>query len=313
MNRFTASERLGRLLAVIPWVVDQDGVSLDDVSARFGYPRERLEADLLEVVQYVGVYPFTPDTMIEVDIVDDIVWIRYADWFTRPLRLEPAQAVALLAAGQSMLAVAGDDDGPLLRGLTKLGAAMGAGDGTVPLEVKLGEGAEEVLAVLREAVRDHRMVDIDHYVYSRDEWVQRRIEPHRFFADEGQWYVAGHCHLAEDQRVFRVDRIRHAALTDERFEPPHNTGGGPVFDPSDATDVRLRLASPAAWVADQYPNRGTDLADDGSVEVLLPVTGRSWLERLLVRLGPDAQVLDPGEFGRDLVGLAAARILDRYR
>lgn len=312
MSRFTASERLGRLLAVIPWVVDQDGVSLDEVSARFGYPRDRLEADLLEVVQYVGVYPFTPDTMIEVDIVDDVVWIRYADWFTRPLRLEPAQAVALLAAGQTMLTVAGDD-GPLLRGLTKLGAAMGAGDGTVPLEVRLGDGAEEVLAVLRTAVDEHRMVDIDHYVYSRDEWVQRRIEPHRFFADEGQWYVAGHCHLAGDKRVFRVDRIRSVALTDEGFEPPTEPPAAGVFDAADASAVRVRLAPDAAWVADQYPNRGVTVAADGSAEVTLPVTGRSWLERLLLRLGPDAELIDPGDHDDDLVAQAASRILTRYR
>ncbi|MGI9604274.1 MAG: helix-turn-helix transcriptional regulator [Acidimicrobiales bacterium] len=314
MSRFTSRQRLNRLLAVIPWVVDQDGVTLDDVATRFSYPRDRLEADLLEVVQYVGVYPFTPDTLIEVDIVDDRVWIRYADWFTRPLRLEPAQALGLLAAGQSMLAVIGDDDGPLLRGLTKLGAAMGAGDGSVPLEVRLGEAAGDVLGVLRRAVAEHRMVDIDHYVYSRDEWVQRRIEPHRFFADEGQWYVAGFCHLADDQRVFRVDRIGQATITDERFDPPESTEVSPVFDPGDdATVVHLILAPAAGWVADQYPNHGTTERPDGSVEVELPVTGRSWLERLLLRLGPSATVTDAGAFDDQVVAEAADRILQRYR
>ena len=313
MSRFTSRERLNRLLAVIPWVVAQDGVALDDVAHRFGYPRDRLEADLLEVVQYVGVYPFTPDTLIEVEIVDDMVWIRYADWFTRPLRVDPAQAVALLAAGQSMLSITGDDDGPLLRGLTKLGAAMGAGDGTVPLEVRLGEGAEEVMAVLRQAVDEHRMVDIDHYVYSRDEWVQRRIEPSRFFADEGQWYVAAFCRRAEDQRVFRVDRIGSATLTDIGFTPPEPPDATPVFSADDTTEVRLLLRPEAAWVADQYPNNGVTTRPDGSIEVAMPVTGRSWLERLLLRLGPSVEVLDSGSFDDRLTADAARRILARYR
>lgn len=312
MAGFTARDRLSRLLAVIPWVVDQDGPALDDVAARFGYPREHLESDLLEVVQYVGVYPFTPDTMIEVEIVEERVWIRYADWFTRPLRVDPAQSVALLAAGQSMLTVTGDDDGPLLRGLTKLGAAMGAGDGTVPLEVRLGEAADEVMGVIRAATAEATVVEIDHYVYSRDEWVQRRIEPHRIFADEGQWYVTAHCRLANDRRVFRIDRIRAASLTDERFDPPAGAPEWSVFDTTHATTVTLRLAPEAAWVADQYPNEGTKSVPGGALEVTLPVTGRSWLERLLLRLGPAAELVDAGDYAPDVAAAAARRVRARY-
>ena len=42
------------------------------------------------------------------------------------------------------------------------------------------------------------------------------------------------------------------------------------------------------------------------------VGGDAWLERLLLRLGPDTLVLDPVE-DRELAPAAAARILDRYR
>lgn len=77
--KLTARERMTRLLAVIPWVVEQDGAPLDEISARFDYPRKQLVDDLTQVVLFVGVHPFTPDSMIEVDITDDRVQIRYAD------------------------------------------------------------------------------------------------------------------------------------------------------------------------------------------------------------------------------------------
>jgi predicted DNA-binding transcriptional regulator YafY len=42
------------------------------------------------------------------------------------------------------------------------------------------------------------------------------------------------------------------------------------------------------------------------------VGGDAWLERLLLRLGPDAEVLEPVE-DRELAADAATRILARYR
>ena len=42
------------------------------------------------------------------------------------------------------------------------------------------------------------------------------------------------------------------------------------------------------------------------------VGGDAWLERLLLRLGPDAEVVEPVE-DRDLAPEAARRILGRYR
>ena len=66
---------MARLIAAIPWIVAQDGASLDEISARFDYPRELLLKDLEEVVFFVGVPPYTPDTLIEVTIDDDMVWI----------------------------------------------------------------------------------------------------------------------------------------------------------------------------------------------------------------------------------------------
>ena len=85
--KITAKDRMSRLVAAIPWIAAQDGASIDEISQRFNYPRKTLLADLQEVVFFVGVPPYTPDTLIQVTIDDDLVWIEYADWFARPMRL----------------------------------------------------------------------------------------------------------------------------------------------------------------------------------------------------------------------------------
>ena len=66
-------------------------------------------------------------------------------------------------------------------------------------------------------------------------------------------------------------------------------------------------------MVDQYPVESTDELPDGGLRVQLAISARPWLERLLVRLGPDARVV---ETAPELAGAgpdAATRMLARYR
>ncbi len=316
-NRLTARDRLTRLLSVIPWVARQDeGALIEDIVDRFDYPRAQLLDDLQEVVFFVGVHPFTPDSLIEVEIGDERVHIRYADWFSRPLRLTPEEGARLLTAGRSVLPLTESDDddsaGPLLRALTKLGTALGEGAADA-VEVRLGHAPSDTLAILREAVALQRQVDIEYYTYGRDELTQRRVDAKRLFSDQGNWYLSGWCHRADGERVFRVDRIRTVALSDEP-----NTDVAPTiasaFSPGgDDPRVVLRLTQSARWVVEQYPVE--QVVEDGDhIDVTMAVTATAWLERLLLRLGPAAEMLSvdttvPADLRRD----AAARVLARYQ
>lgn len=320
--RLTARDRLARLLSVIPWVADQDGARIDDVAKRFDYPRDLLLADLQEVVFFVGVHPFTPDSLIEVEITDDKVRIRYADWFSRPLRLTAEEGSRLLTAGRSVLPLTegadhtpdarGADPSPLLRALTKLGAALGEG-AREAVEVRLGDAPGDTLALLRGAVSDRVQVELEYYTYGRDELTERTVDPARVFSDKGNWYLSGWCHRADGERVFRVDRIRQATRT-EHPAPVGPSGTEGSFSPSgDEPRVKLRLDPSARWVVEQYPVDRVDTTPD-HIDVGIAVATTPWIERLLLRLGPDAEILEiDAPLPADLRSSAAARVLERYR
>lgn len=314
MPRLSANDRLQRLLSLVPWVAAADGPTVDEVCRRFGLTRERLLADL-DVVFLCGLYPYTPDELVEVVVEEDRVWIRYADFFSRPLRLTPEQALALVAAGASLLAVPGaDPEGPLARGLAKLAAVLGVAPEEA-LEVSLGTAAEETLELLQEAVRTGRQVELDYYAFGRDERARRVVDPYRVYADQGQWYVAGWDHLRDGERVFRVDRISSATLLDSTFEPPADQPDLGAYRPRpDDPRIVLDLTPGARWVAEQYPLEGFGEREDGGCRVTLAVSAVPWLERLLLRLGPDATVVGwDGGGPRDLARDAACRVLARYR
>jgi len=305
--RTVAGTEIQRILAIVPWIVAHPGASKEEIATRFGMTLEQLDADLLLVLM-IGVPPYSPGDYLDVDDDGEFVTIRLADQFARPLRLTPAEGLALLAAGRTLLAVPGSDpEGPLATALAKLEHALDLPE----FAVKVGEPT--YLEAVRDAAARGERVEIDYWSAGRDENTTRRIDPALAFFAMGEWYLSAYCHRANDERMFRVDRIRALRATGEHFEA--TTGDdeiAEVFRPrSEDPRVTLELAPSAQWVAEAYPAESTTTRADGTMEVVLAVSEPAWLDRLLVRLGPEARVLGP-EGSRGAGGDAARRVLARY-
>ena len=304
-----ADQRLRRLLALVPWVAAQDGPTIEDVCSRFGCTEQELVDDL-SLLFLCGVHPFTPDTLIDANVEDGRVWIRFADWFTRPLRLTAAEGLALVAAGAALVTAPGTDpEGPLARGLAKVAAVLGV-DPDEAVGVELGAAPPEVLTALQGASATCRKVEIEYYSFGRDAWTRRVVDPHQVYNAAGQWYVAAWCHSATADRIFRLDRIRSASVLEEGFEPRPPSASPPVFSPRpDDPVVAIEVPPAARWVAEEYPVESVEELDGGWRRVRLRVSERAWLERLVLRLGPDARIVEGAE---DVRRRAARRVRARY-
>jgi proteasome accessory factor C len=307
--RAVATERLRKVLALVPWILAHPGAHLDDLAARFSMSRRDLEREL-SLLQFCGLPPYTADRLIDVDLRGDRVSIRLAEYFERPLRLTASEGFALLAAGRAMLTVPGaDPHGPLARALDKLADALGSPQGLV-----VDVGGAPNLDVLRDAAREHGQVEIDYYSYARDEMTTRRIDPLRVFHAFGAWYTAAYCHRARGERLFRVDRVRAVRATGERFAPRPEADRHDelVYHPHpDDLRITLRLAPSARWVPETYPTEEVLDEPGGWCTVTMAISERAWLERLLLRLGPAAEVVAPAEEA-DAAAVAARRLLARY-
>jgi proteasome accessory factor C len=313
VSREGADARLGRLLAIVPWVAAHDGPSLEEVCRRFGVTERDLLADL-NLLFMCGVYPFTPDVLIDVHIADGRVWISMADWFRRPLRLDPQEALALVSAGRTLLAFPdARPGGPLATALEKLDGALGLA-GAEALDVDLTVVDAGVMSSLRGAVERAEKVRIDYYSYGRDQRSARVVHPWRVFNQGGEWYLEAWCENVAAPRNFRLDRIESLDATGESFDPPTGPVAGvppAVYHPQDADPVWvLDLGEPARWIAEQYPNESVEERAGGVLRVRLRAARSAWLERLLLRAGPHVRVVE-GDAG---FGPAAAeRVLARYR
>jgi len=313
-RRNSAGARLRRLLAMIPWLAANDGPKVSDVCARFGISAAELQRDLALLSTYVGVPPYTPEALFDITIQRGRVFAHLTPALDRPFRLSAEEAVGLVVAGRALDDVPGAEaEGPLARALAKVAEVLGV-DPTEAIDVDLGSGSAPTLALLREAVAERQRVEIDHFVASRDERVTRVVDPWAVHHDAGAWYLVGHDHLRRETRSYRVDRIVDARIVEGRATKPPK-GPLPVgFAPGD-DDARvvLDLDAEGRWVVETYPVEHVEVLADGTIRATLAVSGRRWLESLLLRLGPAGRIVDAPDDLRHAAQEAAQRVLARYR
>lgn len=320
MIPLNTTDRLRRLLAVIPWVVDRGGAPLSEISLNFDYPTDQLLTDLEEVLFMVGVHPFTPDCLVDVHISNDFVEISYAEWFHKSLRLSAEEIFQLIVAGKSVSGYLGNDElGSLERGLMKLAATSGSDVGEV-IDINLGIEDREMLEIFKEAQTQNRRLEINYYSYGKNEQNSREIDVFRLFADKGHWYAEGYCHRAQGQRFFRLDRVENVRETEEFYTydelPIENLGSiKEIFSSKEEAlpSVILLLPPEDEWVIEEYPHYEAVHQGDGTWKVELPVASPAWLARLLLRLGPNIEILEaPEDLGETFRAEVAQSILESY-
>ncbi len=271
----------------------------------------REDISVLNVVNFgAGTYvlyaEIGPDGMIEVDPEP------YGDAFARPARLLPVEAKALIAA----IDLIGEHipEGSLTSVREKVVAALGEDPVHDGLQVASGAGDDaEIAAVVSRAIASRRMLSFEYYKENEDEFTTRVVEPYALINGREGWYVGSFDPARDSVRHFRLDRIKSASVTDERFEPRADVDpaadveGWPRTGEVPASRRAVVWISPerARWAREER----TVVAElsDGAVVVELGFAGVDWLVREVLKEAGDAVVLEP-EDARSAV-LAAAQAL----
>ncbi len=84
------------------------------------------------------------------------------------------------------------------------------------------EKVPDAMSVLFKSIADKTQVKLFYQAFDADS-SERIIEPVGVFHDNNNWYIFGFCHLREDYRQFRADRIQGIEKTEVSFLKEHNS------------------------------------------------------------------------------------------
>nr|MDQ3957519.1 WYL domain-containing protein [Actinomycetota bacterium] len=269
----------------------------------FNVPKRELIGDL-ELVFLCGLPGYGPGDLIDVSIDDDRVHVTMADYFAAPLRFTPAEALTLYAGAAALVDSPGMEEADALRrALEKLGRALGVGRGDSDggeIDVRLAADPGGHLDALERALRERRRVRLEYFSATRGELTHRTVDPWGLIAALGRWYLVGWDHLSEDERMFRTDRMKDVAVTEDPADVPAD------FDPEvyknafrergDEATLKMEISPGVArWFGDYYHPRTSEELPDGWQRVELAASTTRWAATLLLQLGAEARAVEPKE------------------
>jgi len=306
-----APERFAVLQALLAYLLARCG---DDIEAdfpatelieRFPIPEDELEEhlSLLNLVNFGGgCYTVYAELRGHEVHVDKELW---GDTFRLPPRLTPLEARAIrLALEYVGPMIAADAHTPLARVRHKLEETFGQFELTQTPEPQIERAEEDLVSKLARGMREHRLVEIEYQKEVDAQPTTRLVEPYSLERQLPNWYVHTWDRSADAERSFRLDRMRSAKLTRERFEPRQG------FEPTRLRGARSAQVLYAPEIARWAIERGARRLADGGALRELPVGSDEWLESEILALRGEAVVLGPEELRTRIAARARALAKD---
>lgn len=173
------------------------------------------------------------------------------------------------------------------------------------------------LEKLRRAMREHRQVQFTYQSSSHPQALERFVDPYALVHQWGWWYLVGYCHLRQEQRTFRLDRMQGLILTEKTFVPPSDFDLHSYLQETaqaaPSLRVELRFSPAGAEVAQMNRASWEQLEEqpDGSLVVTLCAPNAIWATSTALAYGPLVEVLNPPEV-RQMVIAQAQALLTQY-
>jgi proteasome accessory factor C len=316
----SAADKLAFLLALVPYLMDHDRVSVSEVAAHFAVSEDEIR-DAVNLIAVSGI-PGATGTYQHNDLFD-VAWDDFLDndqivltnlvAIDESPRFSGREAAALIAGLQYLSALPENTD---REAIATLMAKLSRGASATPTRLAVEDTeTDATLAVIRECVAAGVQVEFD-YRGHRGQAERRRVDPLRIESLDADWYVRGWCHLREAVRTFRLDRISDPRRTDKPITHHSNDVALPdsLFEVSlDDLEVTLELSESALPLLNDYiRDNPVSPAHDGRVRTTIRVSHLHGLKRLIAGMPGVVTVVGPPQ-ARSAVADWAAAGAARYR
>ena len=293
-------ERFGVLQALLAYLLAACGeeneatIPAPELLERFpSIPAEELEEhlSLLNLVNFGGgCYTIYAELQDDAVHVDKELW---GDTFRLPPRLTPLEARAIrLALEYVGPMIAADSHTPLGKVRKKLEETFGQFELAQAPEPDVERAEEDLVSKLARGMREHRLVEIEYQKEMEAQSSTRLVEPYTLERQLPNWYVHTWDRTSGAERSFRLDRMRSARLTREKFEPREG------FEPTRLRGARRVRVLYSKEIARYEIERGARRLADGSAMREIPVGSDEWLVSDILSKRGEAVVLEPADLRR---------------
>jgi proteasome accessory factor C len=302
----TALTRTARALDLVPFVVENPGISIEELALEFSTSPKQILADL-QMIFMCGLPTYSTLEMIDIHFDDNFVSVVDPQVLDQPRALTKSETVALSLALSALSQMRGEGD-PLREEIlllqSKISAALAQLDVKILPQLDYSTDEQSFLQQIEKAIKSSLSLKM-HYISAHSDSAQRRvIAPQKVRAVAARIYVDAWDYESDSERTFRLDRIRKLELG-EKAELPERDSRLEV----PMIRIELLLKRGAQLLLEQNASLFTVLEQvDGKTRVEANVTNLHWISRALLPFGDSTSVVAPPELRAELKNLASAAL-----
>ena len=296
--------QVNRLLDLVPYLIANQGIALDQVAKDFQISKADVLDDL-NTLWMCGLPGYTALELIDLSFESGYVSIRNAEVLSKPRKLTTIEVGAIII-GLCILRESYSPSDVQIQVIEDLIARLSKKSHVTAPVALSGAVSNELRTEVNSAITTKRNLMISYHSFSRDEVTNREITPFSIRHDETYEYVESFCHLAQDFRSFRLDRILHGeAGASASNEFPRNEHAE-----DDRIEIHIKIQSNSRKIAETFSVKVAEEFHQGDV-IKSSVYNLEWIIRTISSLRSSAIVIQPLDV-RSQVQLRAKKALDLY-
>ena len=281
----TAAVRALRSMDLIPYVLENPGVSIAELSARFSVTQAQIESDL-QLVFMCGLPGYTPYELIDVAFEDGVVSIIDPQVLDKPRKFS-SNEIVVIALGLKILIDINQANSTALTKLKQLSDKIAKLGSNKSILMTGDVSAFPFFEIISKAISEQRVLDLQYHSLIKDQITQRLVLPEKLYFLNGRLYLSALDIDIDSDRVFKVDLIKECKIGER-------VAGKKVLESSTETIVILDVQKSNRNFIERNSSIITAMQENGDlIRVHLQVSNLEWIKLTVLSNAPGITVVSP--------------------
>ena len=298
-----AAVRALRSMDLIPYVLENPGVSIAELSARFSVTQAQIESDL-QLIFMCGLPGYTPYELIDVAFEDGVVSIIDPQVLDKPRKFS-SNEIVVIALGLKILIDINQTNTTALTKLKQLSEKIAKLGSNKSILMTGDVNAFPFFEIITKAISEQRVLDLQYHSLTKDEITQRKVLPEKLYFLNGSLYLSAIDTDIDSDRVFKVDLIKECKIG-------VRVAGKKLLESSLETTVVLDVQRQNRMFIERNSSIITAMQENGDlIRVHLQVSNLEWIKLTVLSNAPGITVVSPESLA-DAVEQSARDLLALY-
>ena len=293
-----AANRALRTMDLIPYILENPGVSITKLAKQFSVTEKQIESDL-QLVFMCGLPGYTPYELIDLIFEEGIVSIIDPQVLDKPRRFTKSELV-VIALGLQLLGELSSSDSTRLSKIKLLSNKITQLGGSNSVIFAPSSSKSPFVEVISKAITNKKSLTIQYQSLVKDEVSIRTIFPHNLYFMNGNLYFSAMDLAAKADRVFKVELIKTC-------EVGKDIGSEVVNENNSTLEVILDVQKTYKNFIERNSSIITAVEEQKNCfRVHLKLSNLEWLKRSILSNSPGIKVISPSLLAQEVSALATS-------